>query len=32
MFRKMDLFPSSGEWGRHLLNWVSLKEVTSLTG
>jgi hypothetical protein len=21
-FRKLDLFPSSGEWGRHILNWV----------
>jgi hypothetical protein len=31
MFRKLDLFPSSGE-GRHLLCWVSQKELTSITG
>jgi hypothetical protein len=30
-FRKLDLFPSSGE-GRHLLCWVPLKELTSITG
>jgi hypothetical protein len=30
-FRKLDLFPSSGE-GRHLLCWVPYKELTSITG
>jgi hypothetical protein len=29
-FRKLDLFPSSGE-GRHLLCWVPYKELTSIT-
>jgi hypothetical protein len=32
MFRKLDLFPSSGEEGRHLLSWVPWKELTSITG
>jgi hypothetical protein len=31
-FRKLDLFSSSGEVGRHLLCWVPWKELTSITG
>jgi hypothetical protein len=29
-FRKLDLFPSSGE-GRHLLCWLPQKELTSIS-
>jgi hypothetical protein len=28
-FRKLNLFPTSGEGGRHLLSWVASKELTS---
>jgi hypothetical protein len=31
-FRKLDLFSSSGEVGRHILSWVPWKELTSITG
>jgi hypothetical protein len=31
MFRKLDLFPSSGDGG-HLLCWVLYEELTSITG
>jgi hypothetical protein len=30
-FRKLDLFPSSGEGG-HLFCWIPYKELTSITG
>jgi hypothetical protein len=31
-FRKLNLFPSSGEGERHLLFWARYKELTSITG
>jgi hypothetical protein len=33
IFRKLDLFPSSGEGGREdILSWVPQKELISITG
>jgi hypothetical protein len=31
-FQKLDLFPSSYEWRRHLVCWVPQREPTSITG
>jgi hypothetical protein len=31
-FLQLDLFPSSGEKGRHLLSWAPWKELISITG
>jgi hypothetical protein len=33
MFKKLDLFPSSGERvRRHLLSWICYKQIISITG
>jgi hypothetical protein len=31
MFQKLNLFPSLGEGGRHLIFWVPYEELTSIT-
>jgi hypothetical protein len=31
-FRKMNLFPTSGEWRRHLHFWIHYTELTSISG
>jgi hypothetical protein len=30
MFQKLDLLPSLGEWGGHVLCWIPFKELTSV--